>query len=133
MRMIQATMGLFILSFLFPLVPVSDDEMFSGAGGAIACITLWLWYVIIYSCSILWVVFKKSETAAMMGCFLTWMIPLGISSIQSNVIFIMAFSIIPIALTVLIIRMLWFDYMIGKTQPPPSQGPEHDYPVARQI
>lgn len=118
MRIIQAMMVLVLLSFIFVLGLVSDDEIVSGTGGVLLCTVLWFGYVILYSYLIIWMVIKKSETAAMMGCFLAWAISLGLMSGQSNIIFSLAYTILPIVLTVLIIRMLWFIYLLGRTPPP---------------
>jgi len=67
---------------------------------------------------LIWVTFKKSETAAMMGCFLVWVYPSGLLIIQAPYVPILFSSILPTIFTVLIIRMLRFIYMLAKEEPP---------------
>lgn len=126
MKLIQAMMVLYLVSFIFIWVPFMDDDTFSGSGGAIACAILWFGYVIVFSVAILIIVLKKSETAAMMGWLIVCVTLYGLWSSDSNLIFKLAYSILPIVLTVLIIRMLWYIYMLAKTPPPRSPV---DYPV----
>ncbi len=127
MQIIQVMMVLYLLSFIFIWVPAINADMFSGSGGGIVCAVLWLGYFMIYFVTILFMVIKKSETAAMMGWIIACVTTLGLWISPSNLFFNLAYTIIPVVLTILIIRMLWYIYMLAKHPPP---RPSVDYPDA---
>ena len=124
MRVILAFMVLVLVSFLFVMGFIVAEESFAGA---LACLGLWLVYVILYSVSILLVAINKSEAAAMMGLFLAWAIPFGIRSMSPRTIVLVSYSILPGILTFLIARMLWMTYRIESLRP---EEPVMDYPVS---
>jgi hypothetical protein len=127
---IQVSMGLVLFTiifwiFLFPLTEEQTEGW--GMGGALLCASYWFGMIIIYTAMYIWLLTKKSETAAMMGCFLGWAMPLIFIDLESSLVIILLASALPMVLTAFVIRMLWLDYQIGKVPPP---RPTVDYPVA---
>lgn len=136
MQVIQALVGLMLLfiilwPFLFSISEDRSEEM--GTGGAIACFVLWMVLTVIYSVLFIWMMIKKSETAATMSLFLSWLFFLAIFDITSSIQAVFA-AIPPALLTVYVLRMIWLVYRIEKTSPPTSAVPPYgiEHPKERR-
>jgi hypothetical protein len=131
MQLIVATMALVLLSivllpFLFPIPEEKSESM--GTGGVLFCAFWWFVVFIIYLVLMLLVITNRSETGVVMGCLLSWVQPYVLYDIHHSVP-VMISTVLPMVLTVLTIRMLWFIYQLARTPPPipmwyyPAQPP----------
>ncbi len=83
-------------------------------------------FLIPYAVLTMVVYVKRDETAAMLGCFLSWVVPVYVAEENLRPWF-EAMLVTPVlVITVLVLRMLWFDFMLAKHEPrPPHLEPEH--------
>ncbi len=126
MNIISAAMSLHLLCLVFVWVPLMDDEMSSGYAGAVACAVGYLVFIVVSVFAIVLTLFMKNETAATFGWLAACVTWLGLLGSLSDPLLKIAFSVLPVALTLLSLRMLWLIYQLGAN--PPPQPPVH-YPV----
>lgn len=83
-------------------------------------------FLIPYVVLTLMVFVKRDETAAMMGCLASWIIPLYVAEETLRPWFEVMLVTPVLVLTALVLRMLWFDFMLGKHEPrPPDLELQH--------
>ena len=118
-----------IIFFLmvFPLPEETEDSM--GAGGGIMCFVMWIGLMVLFSASLLWVVVKGNEIPMFFGCVLSWLFFIGIISLEYSLWMLMLNSLVPLALTVALVRMFRLTEKMQRVR-----GELHpiDYPVARR-
>ena len=106
--LIQVLMAVALLTiifwpFLFPLTEEQQESM--GTGGGLMCGTFWIGYMVIYSALCLWMFLKRSRSAATTVAVLSWMLPFGIFTLGSSVLYIAMSSIVPLVMTYMVVRL----------------------------
>lgn len=106
--LIQVLMTIVLVTIIFwPLFfPLTEEQQEGmGAGGAIMCFVFWMGLIVVFSALCIWMVVKRSRNAATSVSLAAWLLPLGIFTLGSSLLYVALSSIAPFIMSALAVQL----------------------------